>query len=74
MNKDKLLEALCQHFGIDTHHHKHVVGINKAAVKAQIRSLKEERAAALASKDLKEHKRVVRKIHHLKRALRRAAV
>ena len=47
MNKEKLLAALCEHFGIDMHEHHHVVGIDKTAVKSRIRELKAERAAAL---------------------------
>ena len=72
--KDKLLEALCDHFGIDMHEHHHVVGIDKTSVKAQIRQLKTERAAALEAGDHAQHKRVLREIHHLKRKLRSAMV
>ena len=74
MNKDKLLAALCEHFGLDMHEHHHVVGVDKTAVKTRIRELKAERAAALEAKDLVQHKKVLRKIHHLKRKLRRAMV
>ena len=51
MNKEHLLPAICQALGIDTHEHVAVVGIDKAAVKAQLRALKARRAEALASGD-----------------------
>ena len=37
MNKDHLLPALCKALGIDTHEHHAVVGIDKPAIKAQMR-------------------------------------
>ena len=59
--------------GFLTMHHE-VVGIDKTAVKAQIRALKVERDAALDAKDSVELKRVRRKIHRLKRKLHKATV
>lgn len=74
MHKEKLLPALCLALGVETHPHHRVVGINKSAVKAEIRKLKAERAAALQSDDRKQFKTVLRKIHYLKRKLRKSIV
>ena len=37
MHKDHLIPAICKVFGIDMHEHHEVVGLNKAAIKAQIK-------------------------------------
>jgi len=47
MNKDHLLPALCKALGIDVHEHHLVVGIDKPAIKAKMRTLKQQRQAAL---------------------------
>ena len=72
MNKVTLLAAICEHEGIATHEHHDVIGIDKAAIKQQIRELKSQRAATLESGERKEYKRVIRQIHRLKGQLRRA--
>ena len=74
MNKEHLLPALCKALGIDPHVHHRVVGINKGQIKAEIRRLKDERAAGLQAHDRKALKRVRRKIHKLKRKLHKATV
>lgn len=74
MNKDQLLEALCTALDVDTHEHHDVVGIDKGAVKKQIRELKAKRDEALNAHNRKELKTVRREIHRLKRTLRRATV
>ena len=51
LNKEHLLEALCKALGIDVHEHRDVKGIDKGAIKAQIRGLKKERDAALEAHD-----------------------
>mgnify|MGYP001548404601 CR=1 FL=1 len=71
MHKEHLVPALCHALGIEDHAHHEVVGVNKAAIKAEIRALKKQRDEALASKDSVELKR---KIHKLKRTLHRATV
>src|SRR5439155_7931229 len=70
MNKDHLLPALCKALGIDTHEHHAVVGIDKPAIKAGMRDLKEKRAAALQSGDSDLLKSVRRQIHRLNRQIR----
>lgn len=72
MHKEKLLPALCVALGIEAHKHHMAVGINKSDLKQQIRKLKVERDAALASKNHPQYKKVLRDIHHLKNKLRQA--
>jgi hypothetical protein len=74
MHKEKLLPVLCKVLGIEAHAHHQVVGLDKAKVKAEIRLLKNERDAALVSKDKNRLKQVRRQIHSLKKKLRRAIV
>lgn len=74
MHKEELLKALCTALGIEAHVHHEVVGIDKAAIKSQIKALKQDRAKALDSGDKQELKKVRRQIHRLKRSLRRATV
>lgn len=74
MHKEDLLQALCTALGIEAHAHHMVVGIDKAEVKAQIRELKQKRDSALASGDKQELKQIRRRIHRLKRKIRRATV
>jgi len=74
LNKEHLLLAVCKALNIDTHAHHQVVGIDKTAVKSEIRSLKVTRDAALAAHDHPRLKDVRRQIHRLKRKMRRATV
>ncbi len=70
MNKDHLLPALCTALGIDAHEHHDVVGIDKPAIKAKMRELKVQRAAALEANDHARLKAVRRHIHSLNRQIR----
>lgn len=74
MHKDHLIPALCNVLGIDMHEHHEVVGLNKAAIKAQIKELKGRRDKALSAHNHAEIKDVRRKIHHLKRMIHKATV
>ena len=74
MHKEELLIALCTALGVEAHVHHEVVGIDKPAIKSQIKALKQDRAKALDSGDKQELKKVRRQIHRLKRSLRRATV
>ena len=71
MHKEHLLPALCEALGIEAHTHHEVVGIDKTAIKRQIRALKVERDAALAAGDVAEVRRTRQRIHRLKREIRR---
>jgi hypothetical protein len=74
MHKEELVQALCTALGIEAHEHHDVVGVDKSAVKAQIRGLKAERTAALEAGDHAQLKLVRRRIHRLKRKIRKATV
>ena len=71
LNKDHLLQAVCKALGLDVHEHNDVKGIDKSAIKAEIRGLKKERDAALEARDHAKLKLVRRQIHGLKHTIRR---
>ena len=70
MNKDHLLPALCKALGIDTHVHHDVKGIDKVAIKAKMKTLKQQRAVAIGAHDPERLKSVRRHLHHLNRQIR----
>jgi hypothetical protein len=72
LNKEHLLVAMCKALNIDTKEHREAVGIDKAAIKKQIKELKAKRPEVLKSKDYKKLKILLRKIHNLKREIRKA--
>lgn len=74
MNKEHLIPALCTAFGIDTHQHHDVVGLDKKPIKDKIKQLKADRQAALEAHDHTKLKAVRRRIHRLKRRIRNATV
>ncbi|HGY56696.1 MAG TPA: hypothetical protein ENK44_13395 [Caldithrix abyssi] len=74
MNKEHVLEKICQTLHIDMHVHHEVVGVDKAAIKKQIRELKKERDQYLQDKKPEELRRVRRRIKKLKNKLRSATV
>ena len=70
MNKEHLLPALCKALGIDMHEHHQVKGIDKPAIKAKMRELKQKRGAALEAHDHGALRAVRRQIHGLNRQIR----
>ena len=74
MHKAPLLQLLCKVLGVDDHEHHTARGIDKAAVKTQMRALRVARNAAIEAHDHKELKIVRRKIHSLNRKIRSATV
>ena len=74
LNKDHLLVALCKALNIAMHGHHEVVGVNKTAIKTQIRELKKKRDEFLAAHDHAQLKNIRRTIHRLKRTLHKATV
>jgi len=74
LQKDQLVLALCTALGIDPHEHHAVKGLDKAAIKKQIRELKNDRDVAVGKHDHRELKVIRRKIHRLKRAIHKATV
>jgi DNA-binding IclR family transcriptional regulator len=73
MNKEHLVVALANALGIK-HEHHNVVGIDKTSIKARIRELKTQRAAAIEAHDRAQLKNVRRTIHRLKRRINKATV
>jgi hypothetical protein len=74
MHKEKLLPALCKALNIETHVHHKVIGINKTAMKAEIKSWKKKRTEALAIKDYVKLSEIRQHIHDLKVKLRNSIV
>jgi len=74
LNKEHLLEKICQELNIDMHVHHEVVGVDKVSIKKQIKELKKKRDEFIAAKDYKELKKVRRQIKKMKNKLRRAMV
>ena len=70
MNKEHLLPALCKALGVPIHEHHDVVGIDKPAIKAQMKELKEKRDAAIEAHDSDALRSVRRQIHRLNRQIR----
>ncbi len=74
MHKEDLVLALCEALGVPTHVQHEVVGVDKAAIKARIQELKVKRDEALEAHDHANLKLVRRRIHRLKRKIRKATV
>jgi hypothetical protein len=75
LNKEHLLVALCKALNIDMlTHHKVAQGEIKAKLKLKIQELKKVRAEAITSGKSDVLKHVRRRIHFMKRSLRKAAV
>jgi hypothetical protein len=74
MHKEKLLPAICKALNIEGHVHHAAIGINKASMKAEIRSWKKKRAEALTNKDYVKLSEIRQHIHDLKVKMRRAIV
>jgi DNA polymerase/3'-5' exonuclease PolX len=70
MNKDRLLPALCRALNIDMLEHHVAVGLDKGAVKAQMRQLKQDRQKALDAHDHPSLKNIRRQLHALNRQIR----
>jgi hypothetical protein len=74
LNKEHLLVQVCKALNIDTYEHHRVVGIDKTAIKTQIKELKSKRDEALVAHDSRKLKEIRREIHGLKRRMHRAMV
>src|SRR3954451_8349787 len=73
LNKEHLVVAVANALGIQHEHHS-VVGIDKSSIKARIRELKTQRAAAIEAHERAQLKTVRRTIHRLKRRIHKATV
>ena len=74
MNKEHLLEVICNALHIDMHVHHKVVGVDKSTIKSQIKKLKKQRDEAISSKKSEELKQIRKRIRNLKKTLRKAAI
>ena len=74
LNKDHLMAAICKALNIDMHLHHHASGINKSELKAQLKILKVQRDEALSAHDHSRLKTVRRRMHEIKRQIKRATV
>lgn len=74
MKKDHLLPALCKAFGLDTHVHHAVVGLDKTQMKARLHALRRAREEAIAAGDQATLKAIRRERHSLTHKIRRATV
>jgi len=72
MSKEQLVETLARKKNIEIPH-KVATGIDKGSIKSEIRGLKKERDAALEAHDATALQRSRRKLHRLRRQLRRAS-
>ena len=74
LNKEHLLLGLCKAMGIDHRVHHVAHGIDKTKIKGEIKQLKKDRDEALAAseKDYDKLQTIRRKVHKLKRTLRKA--
>jgi hypothetical protein len=74
LNKEHLLEAICNALNIDTHtrHKSKVAPESKAQIKVKMRALKAKRDEALEAHDHAGLKKVRRELHGLRRQLRKA--
>ncbi len=72
LKKAELLALLCKVLGVDADEHHTARGIDKAAIKAQMRELRVARNVAIEAHDHTELRIVRRKIHSLNRKIRRA--
>ena len=70
MNKDHLLPALCRALNIDTLEHHTANGVDKPAIKARMRDLKQQREQALTSHDHVLLKSIRRQMQVLNRQIR----
>lgn len=74
MNKEHLLDALCQALSITKHVHHEAKGVDKAALKQQIKDLKKQRDMAIQAHDHQQLKTVRRQIHDIKVKMHRATL
>jgi imidazoleglycerol phosphate dehydratase HisB len=72
LNKEHLLVALSKALEIPMHAHHDVIGIDKQAIKAEMKALKQARAAAIETHDSAALKAARRKRHRLNRRIKRA--
>jgi hypothetical protein len=70
MNKDRLLPALCRALNVDMAEHHVAQGIDKPALKAKMRELRQQRDRAIESHDDGTLRAVRRHLHALNHQIR----
>jgi len=73
LNKDHLLVALCKALNVDMHARHKAKGTEKVGIKAKIRAAKKQRDAAMSKCDHEAMRAAQKKIHDLKREIRKLA-
>ena len=71
LKKDQLIMQICKRLYIDMHTHHAVKGLDKVPIKKELRELKKSCEEALAAHDYKKLKDLRRRMHGLKRTIRR---
>lgn len=72
--KDEILAGICEALGIEMHEHHDAVGIDKSAVKAQIKEWRAKRDAALEAGDHAQLKMARTRMRRLRRKIRKSLV
>jgi hypothetical protein len=70
MNKERLLPALCRALNVDMAEHHVAMGIDKPAIKAKMRELKQQRDRAFAEHDRRMLHSIRRQMHALNHQIR----
>jgi hypothetical protein len=70
LNKEHLLAAIAKALNVATHEHHAIGGFDKSGLKAQMRELKKQRDAALASGDTDQIHSIRRRLHKLNHQVR----
>jgi hypothetical protein len=73
LNKDHLLVALCKALNVDMHARHKAKGTEKVGIKAQIQAAKKQRDDAMSKCDHDAMRAAQKKIHDMKREIRKLA-
>jgi hypothetical protein len=74
LNKEHLLQALAKALNLPTHEHHAEGGFDKNRIKTQMRALRQQRDAALASGDSEQLHAIRRQLHRLNHEVRRHTI
>jgi hypothetical protein len=74
LNKEHLLVALAKALNLQTHEHHAAGGFDKGQIKARMRTLRQQRDAALEAHDGAKLHAVRRELHTLNRQIRRNTI
>ncbi len=74
LNKEHLLLALAKALNLSTHEHHAAGSFDKMAIKAQMRTLRQQRDAAIEGHEGARLRSIRRQLHHLNRQIRRNTV